>query len=54
MNLALLEETKWLLRPEGFVLSEEDTELVPTTNLTPAITKCAVAGSEQGPKEPWP
>lgn len=33
-------------------MGEEDTELVPTTNLVPASASPGAAGSEQGPEEP--
>lgn len=52
MNLALLGERKQLLRPEGFISGEEDTELIPTASLMPAKAKHEVAGLEQGPEEP--
>lgn len=52
MNLALLGERKQLLRPEGFISGEEDTELIPTASLMPAKAKHEVAGLEQGSEEP--
>lgn len=35
-------------------MGEEDTQLVPTTNLVPASANPEAAGSEQGPEEPRP
>lgn len=51
-QLINLSSLKQLLRPEGFIVGEEDTELVPTTNLRPASAHPEAAGSEQGPEEP--